>query len=465
MVPAMARVQLRGRSDELGRALTVLRTVARTGQGAVVLVTGEAGIGKTALLQAIAEQAGRQKYAVGLGKAEEIDQIAPGAPLLVALRSGAHPLLDSDGFTSLAPLSEQHLWLIDRIAGLVEELAAGQPVLIGVDDAQWADRLTRFALRILPGRLAGSPVLWLLTSRETTGPAIDELTEAAADGVPVHRLELGPLPAADIESIAADRLGAVPTGRGYELLGGATEILRAGPRPVLLAGALIDHGFGTVRFIAEVCLVRPEPARPLRGDRRRVARRSALRPPPPGPLRQPGGAGRRRPAVCHGGRAGGRRRRPRGGPGRPAVDRRHHPGAAQPILALSPFPTPFTRAYTVMFPAENLRDWRGENVIDPDGSKIGELEAVYVDTATDEPAFASVQVGIIGRHRLVFVPLAGATVSPSAVRVRYPKKLVGDAPGIDTDGELLAADEPLVFAHYELPYQPGTAGERRLARR
>lgn len=118
-----------------------------------------------------------------------------------------------------------------------------------------------------------------------------------------------------------------------------------------------------------------------------------------------------------------------------------------------------------MIPAENLRDWRGEKVIDPDGSKIGELEAVYVDTATDEPAFATVRVGMIGRHRLVFVPIAGATVKPDAVRVRYDKKLVGDAPGIDVDGELSATDEPRVFAHYNLPYQPGTSGERRLARR
>jgi hypothetical protein len=118
-----------------------------------------------------------------------------------------------------------------------------------------------------------------------------------------------------------------------------------------------------------------------------------------------------------------------------------------------------------MFPAENLRDWRGEKVIDPTGSKIGELEAVYVDTVDDQPAFATVRVGMIGRHRLVFVPLAGATVTPSAVRVRYDKKLVTDAPGIDLDGELAAADEPGVFAHYQLPYQSGTAGERRLARR
>ncbi len=118
-----------------------------------------------------------------------------------------------------------------------------------------------------------------------------------------------------------------------------------------------------------------------------------------------------------------------------------------------------------MFPAENLRDWRGENVIDPDDDKIGDLEAVYVDTATDQPAFATVRVGFIGRHRLVFVPLDGATVSPKAVRVRYTKKMVGDAPGIDLDGELTAADEPGVFAHYNLPYQLGASGGRRLARR
>jgi hypothetical protein len=118
-----------------------------------------------------------------------------------------------------------------------------------------------------------------------------------------------------------------------------------------------------------------------------------------------------------------------------------------------------------MFPAENLRDWRDEKVIDPAGSKIGDLEAVYVDTTTDEPAFLTVKVGMIGRHRLVFVPLDGATVSPSAVRVRYDKKQVTDAPGIDTDGELAAADEPAVFAHYNLPYQVGSTGERRLARR
>jgi hypothetical protein len=42
---------------------------------------------------------------------------------------------------------------------------------------------------------------------------------------------------------------------------------------------------------------------------------------------------------------------------------------------------------------------------------------------------------------------------------------VKDAPPIDTDGALRAADEPEVFTHYELDYQTGASGERRLARR
>jgi len=118
-----------------------------------------------------------------------------------------------------------------------------------------------------------------------------------------------------------------------------------------------------------------------------------------------------------------------------------------------------------MFEADNIRDWRDHDVVDPGGSKIGQLEAVYVDTSTDEPSFASVKIGIIGRHRLTFVPLDGATVAPAHVRVAYPKKQVRDALQIDTDGELAATDEPGLFEHYGLAYQPGADGERRLARR
>ena len=101
----------------------------------------------------------------------------------------------------------------------------------------------------------------------------------------------------------------------------------------------------------------------------------------------------------------------------------------------------------------------------PDGHKIGELEAVYVDTGTDLPSFGTVRVGMPTRHRLVFVPLDQATVGPGYVKVCFDKKQVKDAPSIGTDGELPADDEEAIFKHYGLAYEPGGGGERRLARR
>jgi PRC-barrel domain protein len=118
-----------------------------------------------------------------------------------------------------------------------------------------------------------------------------------------------------------------------------------------------------------------------------------------------------------------------------------------------------------MFEAENIRDWRGHDVVDADGHKIGALEAIYVDTGTDLPSFGTVRVGMVGRHRLVFVPLDRATVGPGYIKVAYDRRQVKNAPSIETDGELAAADEETVFKHYGVTYQPGAGGERRLGRR
>ncbi|WP_431043158.1 PRC-barrel domain-containing protein [Streptomyces sp. P1-3] len=118
-----------------------------------------------------------------------------------------------------------------------------------------------------------------------------------------------------------------------------------------------------------------------------------------------------------------------------------------------------------MFEVEDIREWRDHDVVDDGGHKIGTLESIYVDTATDQPAFATVTVGLLARRRLAFVPLTGATVGPGYLKVPYSKQLVKDAPSIDTDGVLPAEDEPAVFTHYDLKYQTGAGGERRLARR
>ncbi len=118
-----------------------------------------------------------------------------------------------------------------------------------------------------------------------------------------------------------------------------------------------------------------------------------------------------------------------------------------------------------MFEAANIREWIEHDVVDADGRKIGTLEAIYVDTGTDLPSFGTVRVGMMGRHRLAFVPLDQATVGPGYLKVTCGKKQAKDAPSIDTDGELPATDEEAIFKHYGLTYQPGASGERRLGRR
>jgi PRC-barrel domain len=118
-----------------------------------------------------------------------------------------------------------------------------------------------------------------------------------------------------------------------------------------------------------------------------------------------------------------------------------------------------------VFDVDDIRDWIGRQVVDSEGGKIGTMESVYFDTASDLPTFATVKVGLPGGGRLVFVPLEGARVSPKHIRVLTDKKLAKSSPSIDLDGQLDSATEPAVFAHYNLEYRQGATGERRLGRR
>jgi uncharacterized protein YrrD len=105
-------------------------------------------------------------------------------------------------------------------------------------------------------------------------------------------------------------------------------------------------------------------------------------------------------------------------------------------------------------------------LVDRDGEKIGKLQDVYVDVENDEPQFATVKEGFIGRH-LTFVPLGGITVGPDDLQVAVSKEQIRSAPNIAQHGEELSqADESALYHHYELNYTPPeTESGRRLARR
>jgi uncharacterized protein YrrD len=116
--------------------------------------------------------------------------------------------------------------------------------------------------------------------------------------------------------------------------------------------------------------------------------------------------------------------------------------------------------------AWRISEWHGRMLIDRDGERIGKLQDVYVDVENDEPQFATVKEGFIGRH-LTFVPLGGITIGPDDLQVAVTKARVEAAPNIEQHGEELSqADESALYHHFELNYRPpDTESGRRLARR
>lgn len=114
----------------------------------------------------------------------------------------------------------------------------------------------------------------------------------------------------------------------------------------------------------------------------------------------------------------------------------------------------------------SVAEWHGKMLVDRDGDKIGRLQDVYVDVETDEPQFATVKEGFIGRH-LTFVPLGAVQIGPDELQVAVTKEQVRSAPDIEMHGEELSqADESRLYHHFELNYTPiSTESGRRLARR
>jgi sporulation protein YlmC with PRC-barrel domain len=115
--------------------------------------------------------------------------------------------------------------------------------------------------------------------------------------------------------------------------------------------------------------------------------------------------------------------------------------------------------------AESVADWRGHDVIDLDGAKLGQLEDVFYDVETDDPMFLLVKVGGLLSKKLALVAVAGATVAPDRLRVNYRKSEIKDAPTYDPDLELTVDQEAGAYQHYGLAYDATGQGARRLARR
>jgi DNA-binding CsgD family transcriptional regulator len=163
---------LRGRRTEWRATLGLLDSVA-AGQGAVLLVEGARGTGKSRLLSAAEETAARR------------------------------------GFVCARVRTDQPTDL-DEVAAHFAEGASRVPTLITVEDAQSADRSTVAALRALPAWLAGLPVGWVMVRRwGQADPAIEWLVDEWS-ALGAARIRLGPLPPGAVAEMVTEALDARP---------------------------------------------------------------------------------------------------------------------------------------------------------------------------------------------------------------------------------------------------------------
>lgn len=216
---------MRGRERELGIAARFLGA-AEQGKGAVLLVEGEPGIGKSGMLGEVANQAASRDFSLASAEAVELARQTPFATLLGAL---GEPTME-------APVTETpDSWApgVDRIRSLLEMRATSGPVLVSLDDLQYADPATLFALVVLPRQLRGLPLVWSLarcTARR--GSRVQQLFDQLASRG-AERFTLGALNAEGVADVIADVTGALPDPALATLASGAagnpyllTELLR-----------------------------------------------------------------------------------------------------------------------------------------------------------------------------------------------------------------------------------------------
>lgn len=148
-----------GRQPECAR-LRELLVAAREGVGGSVRVVGEAGIGKTRLVEEALAHAG---VPVAWGAADEAEQ---GRPFAAPARALDRPDLHRSSVDPVAVLSGDGLWIgVDRVVDAVERWARDGPAAIVLDDLQWADRGTWLAAAALARRAPAMGLVVIVVHR------------------------------------------------------------------------------------------------------------------------------------------------------------------------------------------------------------------------------------------------------------------------------------------------------------
>ncbi|SEP28283.1 AfsR/SARP family transcriptional regulator [Trujillonella endophytica] len=206
-LPLPGAESLVGRTIELAQ-LRVALDLAAGGRPAVVVVGGEAGIGKTRLAEATAEVARAAGWAVAWSRCAD----DAGAPALWPWTQ----VLEALGQERLSPIAESdadaaRFRLFEDLSGRLSDAAARQPLLVVLDDLQGADTTSVQLLSLVTRHLPRLPMLVLVTVRDVG----EELPAAVADCLarlgrePVaSRLRLEGLDSAEVAALLDAQLGS-----------------------------------------------------------------------------------------------------------------------------------------------------------------------------------------------------------------------------------------------------------------
>jgi DNA-binding CsgD family transcriptional regulator len=206
-----------GRGPELARFDDHL-TRACAGAAQRLVVTGEAGVGKSAFLAEARRRAAERGCRVLAASGFEGEQELPYATLQSLLATVPDPTGPDRGATSLLAIGQ-------AVLSLLGGLAARRPVVIVVDDAQWVDPASLQVLLFVAHRLDADAAVVLFARRPGAGPL---------DAGPFTRVDLGGL---DREAVAALLAGA---GVVPEVAARCQELTGGNPLALVEGAALLD---------------------------------------------------------------------------------------------------------------------------------------------------------------------------------------------------------------------------------
>ena len=224
-IAAVAETPLMGRERELAILEEALdRSLA--GDGCLVALLGEAGIGKSRLAAEVAATAAARGGHVMLGRCYETEQALPFAPWVDALRSAG--VAENDALvTGLAPVWRAELArllpevglgtapartdadprnLFEAVVQVLHHLAADRPLVAMFEDLHWADEMSLRLLAFAGRRLAGRRTLLMATARDedlSLAPLLGQTLDELERDQRLVRVRLSPLSRAETAALIA----------------------------------------------------------------------------------------------------------------------------------------------------------------------------------------------------------------------------------------------------------------------